>query len=309
MKAFQYLIAICLCCIFSIHSFAQTLYKVTAERVNVRNKPSSQALVVGVVNKGDIISVSEISNGWATILFKDKTRYMDARYIEPTGNVKGADNQRTGQVTRETESVESNITPSPSKLSQFKHRNKKEKEKKARTNKPHVVRNGDMSFICDIFGGYSNFRCDEVSPEFGFGFGADFGLQYDYSRLWGKMPQGLFGEITIGYSCRGSGAYPIHYVGSRVLPIGYRYSINSDLSVVGKAGLYVAYPFSKIETSHDSYSTCLDFGISVGLGVEWKQFGLHATYEHGFADVKDGGRVELYNQGIFLTFSYKIHTF
>ena len=92
MKAFQYLIAICLCCIFSIRSFAQTLYKVTAERVNVRNKPSSQALIVGVVNKGDIISVSEISNGWATILFKDKTRYMDARYIEPAGNVKGADN-------------------------------------------------------------------------------------------------------------------------------------------------------------------------------------------------------------------------
>lgn len=166
-----------------------------------------------------------------------------------------------------------------------------------------------LSLWVDVFGGYSNFRCDKVSPKSGIGFGADMGLQFDYSRLWSKIPNGFFGETTIGYSCRGSGAYPIHYAGARILPIGYKYSVNINLSIVGKAGMYVAYPFSKIKARNHSYDTSMDYGLSVGLGVEWKQFGLMTTYEHGFADVKDGGSVKLYNQGFFLTVSYKIRTF
>lgn len=166
-----------------------------------------------------------------------------------------------------------------------------------------------VSLWADVFGGYSNFRCDNVSPKLGIGFGTDIGLQFDYNRLWDKIPNGFFGETTIGYSYRGSGAYHIHYVGARVLPIGYKYSINSDLSIVGKAGMYVAFPLSKIKVRSHSYDTSMDYGLSVGLGVEWKRFGLMATYEHGFADVKKGGGVKLYNQGAFLTLSYRIRTF
>ena len=313
MKAIQYLTAITLCCFISVYSFAQTSYKVTAERVNVRNKPSSQALVVGVVNRDEIILVTEIISGWASFPFKGKTRYIDAKYIETIGDSKESTKPKDAKPIKQVEDIEPSITPTPMKLSDFRQERSrkkgKEKEKANKANRARFHSRGELHFIADVFGGYSNFRCDEVTPEFRVGFGGDVGLQCDYSKLWGKLPQSLYGEITIGYAYRGSGAYPIHYTEARVCPIGYKYSLSSDLRLIGKVGMYVAYPFSELETNYTSYSTSVDFGISGGIGVECKKIGLMATYEHGFADVKNGGRVELYNQGAFLTLSYKIKTF
>ena len=163
--------------------------------------------------------------------------------------------------------------------------------------------------IADVYGGYSNFRCERVSPKSGIGFGCDIGVQGEYKRFWDKIPDDIFGEFTIGYSCRGSGAFPLHCIGARFLPVGYRYELNTSLILAGKAGIYLAYPFSGIETSQRSYNSNFDCGFSAGLGVEWKEFGLMASYEHGFMNVIDAGSVELFNQGAFLTLSYKFLSF
>ena len=202
-----------------------------------------------------------------------------------------------------TTKIKSNSTKSK------KVKTSKVKPSKVKSNNTRLSPDGQMNFIVDAFGGYSNFRCKEVSPKMGVGFGGDIGLQCDYSRLFGKMPKGLYLEADIGYACKGSGAYPIHYAGAKVFPIGYRHAINPTMNIVGRVGGYVAYPFSEIKTKNKNYSTNLDFGLSAGIGIEWKLFGVMATYEHGFADVKDGGAVKLYNQGAFLTVSYKLSTF
>lgn len=166
-----------------------------------------------------------------------------------------------------------------------------------------------LSLIADVFGGYSNFICDEVSPKAGLGFGGDIGIQCDYSRFWGKIPDGLFGEFTVGYSCRGSGAYPLHCVGARFLPLGYRYKLNTEWALAGKVGMYFAYPLNGIKTWNNSFNSRFDYGISLGLGVEWKKFGMMASYEHGFSNIVSGADVKLYNQGAFLSISYKFLTF
>lgn len=179
----------------------------------------------------------------------------------------------------------------------------KKKKKASNDNLNHLY------LIADVFGGYSNFRCDEVSPKAGIGFGGDIGIQGDYNRFWKIIPEELFAEFTIGYSCRGSGAYHLHCIGARLLPIGYRYKLNTDWALVGKAGLYFAYPFKGIKTWSSSFGSKFDYGISVGLGAEWDKFGLMASYEHGFSNMVSGTDVNLFNQGAFLTISYKILTF
>ena len=196
-----------------------------------------------------------------------------------------------------------------SSTSSSKAKTSKTKSNKVKTNISRTAPIGQMNFIIDAFGGYSNFRCDDVSPKAGIGFGGDIGLQCDYSRIGSKLPKGLYLEVDLGYACRGSGAYPIHYADAKLFPIGYKHPISPSMSIVGRVGGYVAYPFSEIKTSRKSYSTNLDFGFSAGFGIEWKQFSFLATYEHGFADVKEGGNVKLYNQGAFLTVSYKLSTF
>ena len=208
---------------------------------------------------------------------------------------------------KERKAKASNAKSSSTRSSKAK--TSKTKSNKVKTNISRTAPIGQMIFIIDAFGGYSNFRCDDVSPKAGIGFGGDIGLQCDYSRIGSKLPKGLYLEVDLGYACRGSGAYPIHYADAKLFPIGYKHPISSSMSIVGRAGGYVAYPFSEIKTSRNSYSTNLDFGLSAGFGVEWKQFSFLATYEHGFADVKEGGNVKLYNQGAFLTVSYKLSTF
>ena len=283
--------------LFPDKTFAQDSYRVTAQRLNVRNKPSTQALVVGVLNLDEIISVIEISNGWATFSFKGNVRYVNASFLEKVVDSKDQKKTKEVESTKPTKKKEENIPPSvvqtPKKK---KHRNS------------FIPKDGEISLLVDAFGGYSNFICDEVSPECGLGFGADIGVQFDYNRLWGRMPKGIFGELTAGYSCRGSGAFPLHCAGMRVLPLGYKYEIGSSLFIAAKAGMYLAYPFSGISTKQNSYDGNFDYGLSIALGIEWKRIGLMASYEHGFADVIDGARVDLFNQGAFLTLSFKFLT-
>lgn len=161
-------------------------------------------------------------------------------------------------------------------------------------------------FFVDLFGGYINYAWDDGSPEPGLGFGVDFGLQYQYKKSHVESPKGLLGELSIGYSYRGSGAYPIHYIGTRLLPLSYRTPISSNMSFIIKIGAYSLFPLSKLETSHGKEFDCnIDFGLSAGLGVEIKRFGLIATYEHGFSKVCDHSTVDLYNRGGFIVLSYK----
>ena len=65
-----------------ISTNAQKLFRVTAQKVNVRNKPSTQSSIVGSLVKNDTIRVVSVKNGWATFVLNMDTRYVSARYLE-----------------------------------------------------------------------------------------------------------------------------------------------------------------------------------------------------------------------------------
>ena len=54
---------------------AQTPYKIMAERLNVRSTPSAQSSILGILNKGEIVMVTEVSKGWVSFPFQGKVGY------------------------------------------------------------------------------------------------------------------------------------------------------------------------------------------------------------------------------------------
>lgn len=281
---------------FPVELKSQTLYRVTAQRLNIRSSPSSRSTVVGSLSVNDTISVSEIVKDWASFQFKGKRRYVSTRYLEKILIPEVVEVEEVVETVIDEPIDTAKPTPIIESNTPIETQSHKNLFKKIVGNN-----SGDLHLIADLWGGYSNFSWNNGSPKMNFGFGVDVGVQCNYQLFWSKIPKGLLGEITIGYARRGSGAFPINYFSIRTLPVAYRWTIRSNLSLIGKAGLYIGIPFSKIK----SYTTCVDYGLSVGAGIEYGKWGLIASYEHGFAKTIESHYVDLYNRGAFLTLSYK----
>lgn len=58
-------------------------YQVTAETLNVRQKPNKHSEIKGKLNKGDIVYVTQIQNGWAKITYKCYDAYVYDKFITP----------------------------------------------------------------------------------------------------------------------------------------------------------------------------------------------------------------------------------
>ena len=60
-------------------------YSVTATALNVRSGPSASHSILGTLNRGDIIHVREIVNGWARFKFNGRNVYVNASYLAFAG--------------------------------------------------------------------------------------------------------------------------------------------------------------------------------------------------------------------------------
>lgn len=164
--------------------------------------------------------------------------------------------------------------------------------------------NMDFDLCAEISCGYTNFVWSGGNSKPGIGFGAGISGLLFFKSI-DATPKGYFTKIGLGYSRRGSGAYPIDYAQIKLFPLGYAYPINRDMAIMGKLGGYAAFPFSKIKTELNSYNTKFDFGIIGGIGVAYDKIGLMVSYEHGFDNVSEAN-VNLKNHCVFFTLSYKL---
>lgn len=58
-------------------------YQVTAETLNVRQKPNKHSEIKGKLQKGDIVNVTKIEKGWAEIWYKCYNAYVNEKFITP----------------------------------------------------------------------------------------------------------------------------------------------------------------------------------------------------------------------------------
>lgn len=62
---------------------AQSLCEVTAPNIDVMSRPDTASLIVGHLNEHDIITVNNLSKGWATISYNEGTAYVLSNHIAP----------------------------------------------------------------------------------------------------------------------------------------------------------------------------------------------------------------------------------
>lgn len=57
--------------------------KINSGSLNMRNKPSTSGAIIGKLSKGQLITVSSQSKGWARVSLKGKTGYVSSQFIAP----------------------------------------------------------------------------------------------------------------------------------------------------------------------------------------------------------------------------------
>ncbi len=71
---------------FPLYLKSQKNYRVTVQKLNVRQSPSTRASVVGSLILDENVQVFNINNGWAEIGYKGQRRFVSAQFLTPEPN-------------------------------------------------------------------------------------------------------------------------------------------------------------------------------------------------------------------------------
>lgn len=264
----------------------ETYEVVSTSMLNVRSKPTTKSVVLGKLKANDEVKVYSIANSWAEIIYKNKKAYVSSRYLRKIDIEDGGSNEDI--IIQESPIVISE--PEEETIQGVIPERKKGKI--------------GIDFLPTLYGGMVNFVSDNASPKGNIGGGVDFSFQFIAKENIAIVPQNYYIESSIGYSLRGSGHFPLHYVMAKISPIGYRYKI-SDIELYGNIGAYIGYTFSTIETNSHSFDSNIDWGILAKIGIEYNKIGLGFSYERGLNNVCNSN-LALKNQGIFFNVSYRL---
>ncbi len=262
---------------------------VSASHLNVRNKPSTNSQVIGTLQSGTQIEVLSRTEYWAKIYYNNNIGYVSAKYIEKVEEESTAlpeDNIVEESYQETVEPVKEEVVVPKSE------------------NKPNLLSHIGIEFVPNIYCGFANFCSDEISPKGTIGCGIDLAFQFIANEKIKFIPKDYFSEISLGYSLRGSAAFPLHYINIKLLPFGYRYHLQK-FSLYGKLGIYTGYTFSSIETDYNYFDSNVDVGLAINIGAEYRKIGLGISYEYGFTNVCNSN-LSLNNSCVFLNLSYRL---
>lgn len=285
---------------------ANDIYEVTATRLNVRVSPSTTALVIGKVSKGNRLEVIDISHsGWAKIEFGSRIGYVSTKYLRFVHHIKEDIIEETEPETPPTTQNE----PEEQIVETVYHKpiasEVSDEEFSTLLNGPgRISKNFELYYGLSFGVGFSSFKWDGELANGRLAYTADIFIELDFIRKQSYL-RGYFTELQIGYDLKGAAWYPMNYIHMRLYPFGYKFNIN-PIKLAGKIGVYMGYPLSDLESynSWKSWDSDFQVGISVGIGLEYKQFGVYANLDYNFTEVASTP-ITINNIAILGTISYK----
>lgn len=311
-------------------SYANDVYEVTATRLNVRASRTTDARVVGTINKGQKIEVEDINASWATIKYNGKTAYVSTRFLKYIGPtvfeipVEDYDDlyvpSRKTRTETKKESVDDVISSFKSRHS-GKNAQKSRKSRKSRkataSDEMPTLLNGPLSISDDMelyYGvsagaGFSSFLWSEGLAGGKLSYTGDLFAQLYFNRSVGFIPQNYYAELQLGYDSRGASNYDMNYVHARIYPFGYKMELDAEnhIKLIGKLGAGLGLPLSKLETTRTPKKTWdgnFQVGVAAAVGVEYRQFAVSANVEYDFTGVASNTPITLNNIAILGTISY-----
>ncbi len=249
----------------------QKPYKViSSSSLNVREQPSVNSQILGALLPGAQVQGVEYNTDWIQIRYDGKTAYVSHKYLK---------------------SIDINVSQKSggSKI----------------LSKRRFLDIMKVDAITDGYLGYSDFVSSKTETIGRFGFGAGVSLQGVLQKKIWLIPVGWNTEVGLGYSMKGSAAYPMHYINLKLAPFGYEYEFSSVL-LNANVGFFMGIPLSRIETNKYRFKSNWDVGFYVKAMCWWKEFGLGLSYELSFTNVCSAN-LPLKNSAVFLNVAYRIH--
>lgn len=275
------------------HANVREKYEViSTTRLNVRSKPDAKSSVIGSLYPNDVIDILSITDSWAKIEYKGRMAYVSSKYIKKI------------EVKEDVEEYEVHEKESISEISQMDEASQPEIQNVTVDIDNSLLKSLLIDFVPSVAGGFSNFVSDKVTPKGRFGLGVDLTFQFIAENSILFIPKDYFMDFSLGYSLKGSAAFPMHYITFKLSPIGYRKDF-SEFSLFGKVGCLTGYTTSTIETDQYTFNSNLDFGVLAEMGVEYNGIGIALAYERGLANVCDSN-LKLRNSGLFLKLSCRL---
>ncbi len=267
------------------------LYTVVSfSRLNVRNRPSTDSQILGSLESDSKISVLDIIGQWARIPYNGTDGFVNINYIQKIDAEPSIGEESQGVIDKE---IQQDTLIEPIATGNTKSFN--------------FWESISIDFIPNVYCGFSTFISDKVSPKAVAGFGIDAAFQLVVKENIGFIPKNYFMEASLGYSMRGSAAFPMHYINVKILPFGHGCQLG-DFFLNGKMGLYVGCPLSKIETHYNSFDSKADVGLMLAVGSEYKKIGVSISYEQGLTNVCSS-KLRLKNTCVCVNVSYRLFSF
>ncbi len=270
----------------------ETFYKVISNsRLNVREKPSVNSLILGSLNPGTVVQGRGFDSEWTEIDYNNKPAYVATRYLNifeikryPVITISPVA-EKVDSISSVKDTLMSEQIEIPSKWSLFELLS--------------------VDAIASGCVGYSDFISKQSEAIGRLGFGIEASLQGELKDNLGFIPKGWYAETGIGYSLKGSAAYPMHYINIKVAPFGYACEF-LPIPITTNLGFFMGIPLSVVETNIYRFKSHLDLGLYAKIACWYRDIGIGLSYEYSFTNVCNAN-TPLKNNAVFLNISYRIH--
>lgn len=299
-----------LCLIMIGSAFADT-YRVTAHStLNVRTAPSTKSKIVARLTSGQKVEVLSIQGKWAKISINGKTGYVSVQFLAKVNEIaKPVKPIVESQAQTVLSEVESEERPTSETTSVSQNSTKDEDSNLLFDCNSVSISDISLYLAGQVSVGWSNFLWNDGDCNGDIAYGVDAVLQLDFNNRVAFIPRNWYSELSIGYKKLGAVDMEMNYVDINLLPIGYKMPI-SNFSLKGKVGATFSMPLNGIETDENDFKGAFQVGVTGGLQLEYKQFGIGVNVEYDFMNALKGLEVnKLNNLAVMGTVVYRFGKF